>query len=225
MSDNDQLTDEPELRLLRDSLSGVALPKRPRPEAITVMGRTRRRQRLTRVTCLSIAGVATAAGATLGLSGSFSATSTLGAIRTPSYTLVSYTNGTDKLTLNPGELLDPAQLQADLASYGVQAKVTTGSYCTSDPEPAGFSHVVTGPGQGSWQPGSAEQPAMTIDPSAIPVGAELSIGYFRLPTGEQQANVALIDIDSNTCSSTPPALTSETPGFGLLYGGPATAVS
>ena len=40
MSDNDQLTDEPELRLLRDSLSGVALPKRPRPEAITVMGRT-----------------------------------------------------------------------------------------------------------------------------------------------------------------------------------------
>jgi hypothetical protein len=61
---------------------------------------------------------------------------------------------------------------------------------------------------------------MTIDPSAIPAGTELSIGYFRLPTGEQQANVALIDVNANTCSSTPPALTSDTPGFGVLYGGP-----
>jgi hypothetical protein len=219
MSDNDQLTDSPELRELRDSLSGVAMPERPRLEAITARGRARRRHRLTRVTRLSVASVAAVTAAALGLSGALSPGPTLGTIRTASFTLVRNTNGTDKLTLNPGELLDPAQLQSDLAKYGIPAKVTTGRYCTSDPVPAGFSQVVSGPGPGTWQAGSGEQPTITIDPSAMPAGTELSIGNFRLPTGEQQADSDLIDPSSNTCSSTPPTLGPDTPGLGVLYGG------
>ena len=48
MSDTDQMTDSAELRELRDSLSGVAMPERPRLEAITARGRARRRHRRSR---------------------------------------------------------------------------------------------------------------------------------------------------------------------------------
>jgi hypothetical protein len=35
----------------------------------------------------------------------------------------------------------------------------------------------------------------------------------------------LIDTSSNTCSSTPPTLGPDTPGLGLLYGGPGPSGS
>src|SRR5439155_662245 len=129
-----------------------------------------------------------------------------GTIRTASFTLLSNSNGTATLTINPKELLDPAALQSDLAQYGIPAKVTSGSFCTSDPHPAGFSQVVSfyPAGPGTTTPQSGVQPTITIDPSAMPAGAELSFGYFRLPSGEQQADVVLIDSNSYTCTSTPP---------------------
>ena len=220
MFDDDQLTNTAELRELQDSLSSVAVPERPRLEAITARGRAHRRHQLTRVTRLSVAGAAAATAAALGLSGALTPASRLGTIRTASFTLAHNTDGTAKLTLNPSELLNPAQLQSDLAKYGIAAKVTIGSYCTSDPEPAGFSQVVSGPGPGTWRKGSGQHPTMTIDPSALPAGTELTIGNFQLPTGEKQANMDLIDTSSNTCSSTPPTLGPDTPGFGFIYGGP-----
>jgi hypothetical protein len=104
------------------------------------------RRRLVR---LSAAGVLTGAVAgaalTLGLTGVLGhgtiTTSAPGAIRTPSYTLVSYTTGKVALTINPKELFDAAALQSDLARDGIPAKVTAGSFCSSDPAPAGFSQV------------------------------------------------------------------------------------
>jgi hypothetical protein len=232
MYDND-LTDRAELRELRDSLSGVAMPEPPRLEAITARGRARRRQRLTRVTRLSVAGVAAATATALGVSGAFTPAAKLGTIRSAAYTLRHDQNGTDTLTLNPGQLLDPAQLQSDFAKYGIPAKVTTGTYCTSNPEPAGFSQAVTGPGPGTWQKGSGQQPPkITIDPSQIPAGAELTVGEFQLTSGqfagEQQANFSLMNSSSYTCTSTPPDMSEPDTSdgdIGVLYGGPGPSGS
>jgi hypothetical protein len=101
-------------------------------ESIMASGRARRTRRLSAVAGLSVAA---AAGTTLalGLSGVLGPAGTPGTIRTASFTLVSNSNGTATLTINPKELLDPAALQNDLARYGIPAKVTVGSFCSSDP--------------------------------------------------------------------------------------------
>jgi hypothetical protein len=224
MLDSEQMTDSAELRELRDAVVGLTMPERPSLDAITARGHARRR-RLTRVTRLSAAGVVAGAAAVVAVSGVSTPATQLGTIRTVGYVLHHNQNGTDTLALNPGELLDPAQLQSDLAKYGIPAKVTSGSFCTSDPEPAGFSQVVSGPGEGTWQKGSGQQPSITIDPAHMPSGTELSVGDFQLRSGEfageQQAEMDLVNTSSYTCSSTPPTLGPDTPGMGLLYGGPA----
>jgi hypothetical protein len=237
MSDDDPLTGSAELRELRNSLSGVAMSERPRLEAITARGRARRRHRLSAVAGLSMAGAAAGTALALGLTGVLGPARPPAAIRTASFTLVSNANGTATLTINPKELLDPAALQSDLAQYGIPAKVTSGSFCSSDPHPAGFSQVVPGQpaGEGSSSPQSGVQPTITIDPSAMPAGAELSVGYFQLSSGQyagsQQADVVLIDTSSYTCTSTPPDPNSPPAGYGesdslgVLYGGPGPAGS
>ena len=236
MSD-DPLTGSAELRELRNSLSGVTMSERPRLEAITARGRARRRHRLSAVAGLSVAGAAAGTALALGLTGVLGPARPPGTIRTASFTLVSNANGTATLTINPKELLDPAALQSDLAQYGIPAKVTSGSFCSSDPHPAGFSQVVSGQpaGEGSSSPQSGVQPTITIDPSAMPAGAELSVGYFQLSSGEyagsQQADVVLIDTSSYTCTSTPPDPNGPPVGYGesdslgVLYGGPGPAGS
>jgi len=233
MPGNDQLTDGAELRHLRDSFSGVPLPGRPRLEAIAARGRARRRRRLAGAAGLCAAGAAAGIVLALGLTGAAGPAGTHGTIRTAAFTLVSHADGTDTLTLDPAQLLDPAALQSDLQAHGIPALVTSGSFCTSTPPPAGFEQVVTLPGPGSWTPQSP--PGITIDPSAMPAGAELSVGYFRLSSGpaagEQEAVLVLIDTSSHTCSSTPPDLNgppagySESGSFGLRYGGPGKAGS
>jgi len=190
-------------------------------------GRARRRRRLSAVASVSVAAAAGTALA-LGLTGVLGPARTPGTIRTVSFTLVSNSDGTATLTINPKELLDPAALQNDLAHYGIPAKVTSGSFCSSDPAPAGFSQVVPGQpaGSGTGTPQPVVQPTITIDPSAMPAGAELSIGYFQLSSGEQQANVVLIDTSSYTCTSTPPDFPSppagsdESDSLGVRYSGP-----
>jgi hypothetical protein len=237
MSGDDQLTGSAELRALRNSVSGVALSERPRLEVITARGRARRRRRLSAVAGLSAAGAAAGTALALGLTGVLGPARTTGTIRTASFTPASRSNGTATLTLNPNELLNPTALQNDLAQYGIPAKVTSGSFCTSDPAPAGFSQVVSSQpaGPGTATPQSGVQPTITIDPSAMPAGTELSVGYFQLSSGpaagEQQADVVLIDTGSCTCSTTPPdpdglpAGYGPSDGIGELYGGPGPAGS
>jgi hypothetical protein len=235
MSGHDQITEGAELRELRDSLSGVPMPERPRLEAITARGRVHRRRRLSAVAGLSVAGAAAGTALALGLTGVLGPARTSGTIRTASFTLVSNSNGTATLTINPKELLDPAALQSDLAQDGIPAKVTSGSFCSSDPHPAGYSQVVSVNWPPNASPQSGVQPTITIDPSAMPAGAELSVGYFQLSSGEaageQQADVVLIDTSSYTCTSTPPDPNGPPAGYGegdsmgLLYGGPGPAGS
>ena len=229
MSEDDQLTDSPLLREIRDSMDVIAMPERPALATITARGRSHRRHRRATAVRLTGVGALAASAAGLSLAGAFSSASRRGIIRTPSFTLASYTDGTAKLTLNPAALLNPAELQRDFARYGIPAKVTTGSYCTSDPEPAGFSQAVTTPGPGTSEQGSGGRaggpvpaPTITIDPSKLPAGTELTVGDFSLANGEQQADFALMSSGSYTCTSTPPDLsTSDTggAGIGLLYGG------
>jgi hypothetical protein len=202
MFDNDQLTASAELRQVRDSLTGVALPEPPPLEAIRARGRVHRRHRRSGVAGLFVAGAVAGSALTLALAagpgrapvqGSIG-TSAPGTIRTPSYTLISDTSGTVKLTINPKKLFDAAALQSDLARVGIPAKVTAGSFCSSDPEPAGLSRVVS--------IGTGRRQTITFHPAAIPHGTELSIGNLRLRFG-QAADVALIDTHSFTCTSNP----------------------
>jgi hypothetical protein len=228
MPDIDQMTESPELRQLRDSMSAVPMPERPPLATIATRSRAHRRRQVTRATRVTVAGAVAAAGATaVVVSGAFTAAPRTGTIRTAAYTLQQNANGTDTLTLNPTELFDPAQLQSDLASYGVPAKVTSGSFCTSDPEPAGFAQVVSPPGGGTFRVGSGQQPSMTIDPSQMPSGTELSVADFQLTqgdlAGEDQADLDLINASSFTCTSTPPTLGPDTPGLGLLTSAAALA--
>jgi hypothetical protein len=236
MNIHDEMSDSEVLRAASDSLSAIPVASPPDIEAIMARGRVRRRRRLSAVAGVSLAAAAGTALA-LGLTGVLGPARAPGTIRTEAFTLVSNSDGTATLTINPKELLDPAALQSDLAQYGIPAKVTSGSFCTSDPAPAGFSQVVSSnpAGEGSFSPQSGVQPTITIDPSAMPAGAELSVGYFQLSSGQyagsQQADVVLIDTSSYTCTNTPPDPNGPPDGYdqtdslGLLYGGPGPAGS
>ncbi len=231
MNVHDEMSDNEVLRAASDSLSAIPMASPPDVEAIMARGRARRTRRRSAAAGLSVAGAAAGTALALGLTGVLGPARTPGTIRTASFTLVSNSNGTATLTINPKELLDPAALQSDLAHYGIPAKVTSGSFCSSDPHPAGFSQVVSfhPAGPGTSTPQSGVHPTITIDPAAMPAGAELSVGYFQLSSGqysgEQEAEVALIDTSSYTCTSTPPDLNGSPDGygpsdsFGLLYGG------
>jgi hypothetical protein len=233
MNVHDEMSDNEVLRAASDSLSAIPMANPPDVEAIMARGRARRRHRLSAVAGLSVAAAAVGTALVLGLTGVLGPARTSGTIRTASFTLVSNPNGTAALTISPKELLDPAALQSDLVQYGIPAKVTTGSFCSSDPAPAGFSQVVSsrpaGPDTATPQP--VVQPTITIHPAAMPAGTELSVGDFQLSSGEQQAGFVLIDTSSYTCSSTPPGPNGlpngygPSDGIGLLYGGPGPAGS
>lgn len=227
MNIHDELSDNEVLQAASDSLSRIPVATSPDVESIMARGRARRRRRLSGIAGLSVAGVAAGTALVLGLTGVLGPAETSSTIRTAAFTLASNANGTATLTINPKELLDPAALQSDLAQYGIPAKVTSGSFCSSDPAPAGFSQVVlvSPAGEQTITPQPAAEPTITIDPAAMPAGTELSLGYFQLPSGEQQANFVLIDTSSYTCSSTPPDLAGQSDGLGLLYGGPGPAGS
>ena len=206
-----------ELQRMADDAARQARP--PAAADIIRQGDRRRRRSLARQSLggLSAAGVVGAGVALgLGLTGSAPGHGT-GTIRTAAFTLVSNADGTATLTINPNVLLEPATLQRDLAHDGIPALVTVGSFCSSDPAPAGFSEVVslqkiprdelpapspgTSPGP---KPRHLPDRTMTINPAAMPAGTELSFGNFQLANGAQ-TSFALIDTASYTCTSTAPA--------------------
>ena len=159
------------------------------------------RLRLSAVAAVAVA-VAAVAVALTGVRGRAPA---LGTIKNASFTLHKNANGTVTLTINPKELLEPGALQRDLARYGIPAKVTVGSFCSSNPAPVGFSQVWSDqPAGQSATPQPVAKPTVTIDPSAMPSGTELSIGDFQLADGDQQANVVLMNASSYSCTNTPP---------------------
>jgi hypothetical protein len=213
MNVHDEMSENEVLRAASRSLSAMPIASPPDVEAIMASGRARRMRRMRRrsgVAVLSVAAAGTALG--LGLTGVFD--SAPGTIRTMSFTIASNPNGTDTLTISPKVLIDAAALQGDLRQYGIPAMVTSGSFCSSGFGPAGFSQVVhvypaPGPRRHILPPGV--HATFTINPAAMPAGAELSFGIFRFSSGEQQADFMLVNKNSYTCASTPP---SQLPGSG-----------
>jgi hypothetical protein len=209
MFDDDQVTKSPELRELRDSLGGIAMPGRPPLEAIAARSRAHRRNRHTGVAGLFVAGAAAGAVLTVALAGGgTSGNDTLtaltprgnhppSAIRTGSYTLISDTSGNVKLTISPNKLFRPAALQSDLARFGIPAKVTDGRLCQSHPEPDGLSRIVT-------INYHARPQTITFDPKAIPKDMELSIGRFFLKMHVQLVDTVLIRTGSFSCTTHAP---------------------
>jgi hypothetical protein len=194
-----------ELRQMADDAAREARP--PAAADIIRQGDRRRRRSLTHQSlgALSAAGVV-GAGVALGLgltNGSAPAPAThatggTGTIQTAAFTLVRNADGTATLTINNNVLFEPATLQADLAQDGIPAQVTLGSFCFTDPAPAGISQVIS---VANGQPGAS--PTVTINPAAMPAGTELSFGNFELANSGRTL-IGLIDKGSNTCSSTPP---------------------
>lgn len=208
MNDHEQINDSALTRELRESLTGITAPQRPPVEMIRSRGRAHQRHRRTGITGLSAAGVAAGTALALGLSGAFGSAPArgTGTIRTAAFTLVEHANGTATLTINPNELLDAAALQNDLQQDGIPAMVTSGSFCSSDPAPAGFSQVVSfypNPTGQFAAPSPGIRPTITFNPAAMPAGTELSFGVFQLSSGQQLADFVLVNTNSYTCSSTP----------------------
>jgi len=217
MPDNDQLNDCATLRELRDSMSVVTIGGPPQLAKITAKGLARRRHRRSAVAGLSLAGAAAGAAVVLGFTGAFSSAQPggTGTIRTAAFTIVGHADGTATLTIDPKVLFEPSTLQSDLAEYGIQAIVNTGSFCSSDPTPAGFSQVVVFPPFNDDQSKQRSQDrTITINPAAMPAGTELSFGTFQL-TKTVETAIALITASSNTCTSTAP--TTLPTGGALLY--------
>jgi hypothetical protein len=136
-----------------------------------------------------------------------------GTIRTTAFTLVKHANGTVTLTINPGLLLEPGTLQSDLQRDGIPAKVTAGSFCSSDPAPVGFHQIVHLVVPGLKGTPMTVNPTLTINPAAMPAGTELSFGYFQ-PSWGQETAAGLIDTSSYTCTSTAP--TTPPPGASAM---------
>ena len=197
-------------QLVRDAdpAALITIPDPPHMTAIIALRRASQRRRRRRLAAGITAGTAAAAMVLgLGLTGAFGSAAGApargtGTVRTVAFTLAEHANGTTTLTINLSVLLDPATLKADLRQDGIAALVTTGSFCSSDPSPAGFNQVVVGkPPPPTLQRSS--QLTVTINPAAMPAGTELSFGNFRLSQGAETA-FGLISANSYTCTSTTP---------------------
>jgi hypothetical protein len=204
-------TDELEHELRRAFASAAAGYEHPEEARQRLLQRNYRLGRSHRRLTVGIGAAATAGSVVLGLglSGAFgsSAASGTSTIRTAAFTITRNANGTAALTINPQVLFDPSTLQSDLARYGIPAKVTTGSFCSSDPAPGGFSLVVTFspelPRNSGPQHVHVQNPTLTINPATMPAGTELSVGAFQVSNGDDTA-LALVSTNSYTCTSTAP---------------------
>jgi hypothetical protein len=214
MNHDEHRTDSTLTRELRDSLSELAAPERPPLAAIADKGRAHQRRRLAG---LGVAGVAAGAALAVGLTSVLSAapgqsaapgrsaaaangqnasTGSTRTVQTTAFTLTSNANGTDTLTLNMLQMLDPATLQRALSQHGIPALVKTGIFCTSSPapgDPVGLGvltvHLPAGtlrapkmvPAQDVPSPSQLNrlgaETKTVINPAKIPAGAELFFGY------------------------------------------------
>ncbi|MFY9929634.1 MAG: hypothetical protein WAK82_16645, partial [Streptosporangiaceae bacterium] len=167
----------------------------------------RHRRRLVQLS----AAVAASGALALGLAtviGSASPAPAPGTIRTAAFTLARNANGTASLTLNQGQVFDPATLQQALARDSIPALVQTGTYCTSNPAPPSEGTLSIQLPDGSPVPITGRRSPVrpdavtVINPAAMPAGTELSFTYSnhdRVLTG------SLIYTAAHTCSPTPPA--------------------
>jgi hypothetical protein len=221
MNGNHDMNDDDVLRAVRGSLSGVRIPASPRLEAIVARGRARRRRRHVE---LSVAGVASGAALVLSLSGVIGSVGraparSSGRADVRAFSVVSNSNGTTTLTLNlDGGLNDPNAVRQALAQHGIPALVTVGELCTTAVRPDAPGAITQQPPPGGTPAGSAgespifrssgavgsQKESIVFDPSAMPAGSEVSIGY-RQDSHGRQISVRLIEAGAPlTCTRAMP---------------------
>lgn len=189
MSDNDLLD------RYRTPLAGVHMDVPV--DAILARGDQRRHQRTVARWVAAGGGsvVAVVVALVLLLSGGSARPGGRSGTQLTAFTLSDGPHGAATLTLhkNSSTRLDPDQLRRALAQRGITALVKVGSWCDTTVEPAGIHQAVT------VVHDSNGDPALSIQPSAIPAGAELSIGYFSSRTV-----LALVQANApQTCSANP----------------------
>jgi hypothetical protein len=164
---------------VRESFSGLRMDMPV--EKVFAGARARRRRRLSGLTATAAATAGAAAALTLTLGGPAPASSgsppppSPGPVRLAAFSVTSGPGDSTTLILQKGPgypRLDPAALRQALASHGIPALVTVGTFCRSVPgASASFGKVVSASDQ-------ADGSAMVIDGKAIPPGTRLSIGLF-----------------------------------------------
>jgi len=157
---------------VRESVSGLQM--QTSVETIIDNARRQRRSRRTMQSAAAIVGCAAIALAALGLTATDHESGRTSNAQLAAFTLSDGPAGSASLTLHKGAQyrLDPEALRRALAAHGIPALVTVGKSCDTNPDPDGLDEVVTGHRQ------SSGDVFITINPAAIPAGAELSIGYF-----------------------------------------------
>ncbi|MGH3298523.1 MAG: hypothetical protein ACRDP7_42710 [Trebonia sp.] len=213
MNDNDELNDSAVLSAVRDSISEVPLPTAPGLEAITARGRARRRRHLGALTVASTGACAALAAGLVATSGSAGPAPQHDAppVQLAAFSVVAGPGGTTTLTLYPGQVADPSAVRQALAAHGIPALVTAGEFCSTANHQlaSGTSRVVTMPAPDKQQfPASGNGPVgftgfgpFVIHGSAIPSGAELSIGYRQDPQ-HREISLTLVPAGATlTCTS------------------------
>jgi len=178
---------------------------------------SRRPSRVVRLRRPAIAGLAAAAavaaiGAGIGIDhalGSGPASKSRGSSRTPggagahlaSFSVDRAADGTVTVTLYSSHAPDAAGLRRALAGAGVPALVTVGRVCFEPGPVSDLGQVLSRPPHVPF--GTA---VVTITPSAIPSGSELSFGYFFLPGGKGGGiHVTIVPDHAHlTCKKEPP---------------------
>jgi hypothetical protein len=185
MNDHDEMNDDV-LVAVRDSLSRVPMPAPIPLAAIVARGRSGRYRRRS---ALAAVGVAAAVAVAVGLpaiahvgstppparSGSGRLSATPVHVHLAAFSVDSNQGGTVTVTLTWAQVFDPNTMRQVLAQAGVPALITVGSACYSPGEPAGPAVELEGIVSAYRRADGTE--VMVINPSAIPTGKELSIGY------------------------------------------------
>jgi hypothetical protein len=168
---------EKNLSAVRRTVTTMELPSPPNAERIIARGQMRRHRRWSAAALTVVAAAIGAVAITVpGHAHPNNATTLrLGTkqvhVELAGYAINSNTNGTVAITVTDEQSMNPAYMQQVLAQAGVPAVIRVGSFCSTNTQPPGFSQVVSD-GQGP------QGNVMVITPSAMPQGAELSIGYF-----------------------------------------------
>ena len=190
------MNDTEVLDRVRDAASGIHMDVPL--EAIVARGRAGRSRRRRRFAAGGVAATLALAAVVVGAEQARPPSGRIGPA-TPqlaAFTVSTTSAGLTAVTLRKGQQyrLDPDALQQVLAQHGVAAVVTVGESCDTNPEPNGLDQVVSA----SRNPDGAVY--LTINPAAMPSGAELSIGYY--PNG---TSFALIEANApRRCVSHPP---------------------
>jgi hypothetical protein len=157
---------------VRESVSAIHM--QTPVESIMQTARRQRRARRTALSATAVGCCAAIAVISIALASADNPPAAPRDAQLEAFTLTSGPAGSTSLTLHKGAQyrLDPDALRRGLAAHGIPALVTVGTSCDTNPEPDGLDHVVTARRE------SNGEVFLTIDPAAIPAGAELSIGYF-----------------------------------------------